>query len=182
MEEVSRMAADSMREHSDAVVARLIGIPGIRVLSAQQIVAEAGPRASAFPTAAQFSSWIGVCPGSKESAGENHSSACAKGNAFLRRALCQAAQAAVRTKNSFFEQKFRRLLPRLGYTKAIWAIARHLSVVIWKVLHEGVQYIEYGLATSPQATKRRLQRIKRELLLLGYSNDLKPLAPEAVRC
>ena len=54
--------------------------------------------------------------------------------------------------------------------------------MIWKVLHEGVQYIEYGLATSPQAAKRRLQRIKRELLLLGYSDDLKPLATEAVRC
>src|SRR5262249_15785840 len=45
---------------------------------------------------------------------------------YMRRILCQAAQAAVRTKNSIFEQKFRRL-PRLGYCKAIWAIAWHLS-------------------------------------------------------
>jgi hypothetical protein len=46
------------------------------------------------------------------------------------------AQAAVWTNNSFFQRKFRRLLPRLGYVKAIWAIARHLSVVIWKILHD----------------------------------------------
>jgi transposase len=86
-------------------------------------VAEAGPRASAFPSAAQFSSWIGVCPGQEESAKENHSSRCAKGNVYMRRVLCQSAQAAVRAKNSFFQLKFRRLLPRLGYNKAIWAMA-----------------------------------------------------------
>ena len=108
-------------------------------------MAEAGPRASAFPSAAQFSSWIGVCPGREESAEENHRSHCAKGNVYMRRVLCQSAQAAVRTKNSFFQLKFQRLLPRLGYNKAIWAIARHLSVVIWKFLHEGVQYEEHGL-------------------------------------
>lgn len=179
IEELTRMAAAMMHEHSDAIT-RLAGIPGIRVLAAQQILAEAGPRASAFPSAAQFSSWIGVCPGREESAEQNHSSRCAKGNMFLRGVLCQAAQAAVRTKNSFFQQKFQRLLNRLGYCKAIWAIARHLSVVIWKILHDGVEYIERGLTTSPQAMKRRLQRLKQELRALGYCDQLTRLQPEAV--
>lgn len=179
MEELTLLAATAMREHGD-VITRLAKIPGIRVLSAQHFVAEAGPRASAFASAAQFSSWIGVCPGRDESAGENHSSRCAKGNMYLRRVLCQAAQAAVRTKNSFFQQKFRRLLARLGYTKAIWAIARHLSVVIWKVLHDGVEYVEHGLSTTPQAIKRRLQRVRQELRALGYSTELKPLQSPAV--
>ena len=129
MEELSQMTGEALREHSDAVT-RLVQVPGIRVLSAQQIIAEAGPKASAFESAAQFSSWIGVSPGRNESAEENHSSRCAKGNVYLRRVLCQAAQAAVKTNNSFFQQKFLRLVPRLGYCKAIWAIARHLSVEI----------------------------------------------------
>ena len=94
---------------------------------------------------------------------------------FLRRVLCQAAQAAARTQNSFFQRKFRSLLPRLGYTKAIWAIARHISVAIWKILHEGIQYEERGSVTTPQAIKRRLQRIKQELRTLGYSDALIPL-------
>jgi transposase len=179
MQELSLLAATAMHEHGDAVN-RLIAIPGVRVLSAQQIVAEAGPGASAFDSSGRFSSWIGVCPGRDESAGENHSSRCAKGNAYLRRVLCQAAQAAVKTNNSFFQQKFRRLLPRLGYSKAIWAIARHLSVVIWNVLHQGAQYVEYGATTSPQAAKRRLQRVKKELRALGYSDQLTPLQPEAL--
>jgi transposase len=179
MEELSSLAADAMRQHSDAVI-RLVKIPGIRVLAAQQIVAEAGPQASAFPSAAQFSSWIGVCPGREESAGENHSSHCAKGNTYLRRVLCQAAQAAVRTKNSFFQLQFQRLLPRLGYAKAIWAMARHLSVVIWKILHQGVQYEERGLPTTPQAAKRRMQRITQQMRAIGYAVEFKPLKTEAV--
>ena len=179
LDELSQLTGEALREHGDAI-ARLAEIPGIRVLSAQQIVAEAGPKASAFESAGQFSSWIGVCPGRNESAEQNHSSRCAKGNAYLRRTLCQAAQAAVKTNNSFFQQKFRRLLPKHGYIKSIWAIARHLSVVIWKVLHDSAKYVEYGGITSPAAAKRRLQRLKKELRAMGYSAELQPLAPATV--
>jgi transposase len=178
-EELLQLAATAMREHQ-AAVTRLSAMPGIRVLAAQQIVAEAGPQASAFPTAAQFSSWIGVCPGRNESAGENHSSHCAKGNMYLRSVLSQAAQAAVKTKGSYFQARFNRLLPRLGYVKAIWAIAHNLSVVIWKILHEGLEYLERGQLTSPQSAKRRLQKLKHELRLLGYSDDLKPIQAGAL--
>ena len=178
MAELSQLTAKTMHEYGEAIT-RLAQIPGIRVLAAQQILAEAGPRASAFPSAAQFSSWIGVCPGREESAEQNHSSRCAKGNIFLRRVLCQAAQAAVRTNNSFFQHKFRSLLPRLGYAKAVWAIARHLSVVIWKILHEGARYEERGSVSTPQAIKRRIQRLKQDLHALGYSDALIPLQTQA---
>lgn len=178
MEELLQLTADLLREQADAV-GRLSQVPGIRVLSAQQIIAEAGSTASAFASAPQFSSWIGVCPGRQESAEHNHSGRTTKGNPYLRRVLCQAAQAAVRTNNSFFQQKFKRLLPRLGYPKAIWAIAHHLAIVIWKILHDGVHYIEHGGLTSPQSAKRRIQRLKKELRSLGYSDELKPLATPA---
>jgi transposase len=180
MAALSQLTATSMQAYGDAIT-RLAQIPGIRVLAAQQILAETGARASAFSSAAQFSSWIGVCPGREESAEQNRSSRCAKGNVFLRRVLCQAAQAAVRTKNSFFQRKFRSLLPRLGYVKAVWAIARHISVVVWKILHEGAQYEERGSATSPQAMKRRIQRLKQELRLLGYADALIALEAQAPR-
>ena len=68
-------------------------------------------------------------------------------------------------------------MPRLGYNKAIWAIARHLSVVIWKILHQGVDYVEYGMTQAPELAKRRLQRIKKQLRELGYSDELKILQP-----
>jgi transposase len=172
IEELSQQTAVLLQTSSQAI-ARLVNIPGIGAVAAQQIVAEAGPQASTFASAAQFSSWIGVSPGKDESAEQNSSSRCAKGNHYLRVILCQAAQAAVRAKQSVFEQKFRRLLPRLGYTKAVWAIAHHLAVVIWKVLHQGVEYVEYGMTLAPEAIKRRLQRIKKQLRELGYSDELR---------
>lgn len=176
--ELDRLTAELMQEHAGAV-ARLVEVPGIRLLAAQQSVAEAGPTARSFDSAEQFSAWIGVSPGREESAEQNYHSRTTKGNVYLRRILCQVAQAAVRTNHCIFQQTFKRLLPRLGYPKAIWAIARHLSVVIWKILHDGVQYIEYGGTTSRLAAKRRLQRIRKELRMLGYSDDLKPLPATA---
>ena len=57
---------------------------------------------------------------------QNHSSRSAKGNKYLRRVLNQAAHAAVKKRGSYFQVVFRRLLPRLGYQSAIWAIAHRL--------------------------------------------------------
>jgi transposase len=89
------MIADAMKAHEAAIV-RLAELPGSGVDSAQQIIAEVGPRAEAFPSAAQLASWVGVCPGSEESAGESKSNRSAKGNRALRRLLNQLAHAAVR--------------------------------------------------------------------------------------
>ncbi len=160
LEELNQLMAEHLSGCQKALE-RLTQIPGVRVLAAQQIIAEAGATASAFGSASRFSSWIGVSPGRQESAEKNRSARTAKGNVYLRSCLCQCAQAAVRTKNCFFQQKFKRLLPRLGYPKAIWAIARHLSVVIWHILNRGAEYIEHGGATTKAAAIRKLQRIKK---------------------
>ena len=92
IQHVSRLISDAMRDCQDAV-ARLAEIPGIGMVAAQQILAETGPQAAAFPSAAQLVSWMGACPGREESAEVNHSGRCPKGNRYLRRSLCQAAQA-----------------------------------------------------------------------------------------
>jgi transposase len=54
--------ARALKVHHEAVL-RLVEMPGLGVDSAQQIIAEIGPQASAFPSAAQPASWVGVCPG-----------------------------------------------------------------------------------------------------------------------
>jgi transposase len=147
--ELNQLAADRLRVHQDAV-ARLAAVPGLGVDSAQQILAEVGPTAAAFPTADQLRSWVGVCPGRNESAEQNRSGRCAKGNRYLRRILCQAAQAAVKSDGTYLQSLFRRLLPRLGYVKAIWAIAHRLSRIVRKILHQGAAFIEYGQLGPPR--------------------------------
>lgn len=176
IETVTNLIAATLQPQQDAIQ-RLCQVPGIRVVAAQQIMAEIGPGAQVFASGRNLSSWAGLCPGVHESAGQNHSGRCAKGNKFLRSVLCQCAQAAVHTKNSWFQVKFQRLLPRLGFSKAIWAIARHMIELIWKILHDGVEYQERGAVTSPQAIKRRLQRLRRECRNLGYEIHLTPTGP-----
>jgi len=175
---LDQMIATALKQHQDAVI-RVAEIPGFGVDAAQQLIAEMGIDAAAFPSAGQFTSWAGLCPGTEVSAEQNHSSRSAKGNRFVRRILTQAAQAAVKKKGSHFQALFRRFVPRLHYNGAIWAIAHRLGRLVWKILHGGVRYLEQGQETNPQAKKRRAQKLAQALRKLGYAVVLTAIAPES---
>jgi transposase len=174
IEKLEQEAMGLMKEHQD-VVQRVAEVPGFGVDSALQMIAEVGPKAATFRTAKKLSSWVGVCPGNEESAGESHSTRSPKGNHHMRRLLNQAAQSAVKVKGSIFELTFSRLLPRLGYQQAIWAIAHRLCRVLWVILHEGVRYEERGPAVSAKSKRTRAARMVRELKKLGYRVEGGPL-------
>ena len=176
---LDQMIATALKKYEDAVI-RVAQTPGFGVDSAQQLVAETGVDAESFPSAGQFTSWAGTCPGTEESAEQNHSSRSPKGNRFVRRILTQAAQAAVKKKGSHFQSVFQRLLPRLGYKGAIWAIANRLGRLVWKILHDGITYVEQGAETNPKAKKRRAQKLAQALRKLGYKVSLTPINAEPV--
>lgn len=159
--------AQSLQQHQPAVV-RLAQIPGLGIDSAQQIIAEVGPTAATFPTPEQFSSWAGVCPGREESAEVSKSDRTPKGSKVMRRLLSQLANAAVKSKGSVFQLQYRRLIPRMGHNKAIWAVAHRLCRVVWIVLHRQVDYIEYGPERNQRALQRRTLKMLRLLRGLGY--------------
>ena len=75
---------------------------------------------------------------------------------------------------------FRRLLPRLGYQSAIWAVAHRLCRVAWKILHEGVRFIEQGREPDPKAKKQRARSLARALRKLGYNVAITPINPATV--
>jgi transposase len=169
--QLDQQMAQLLAHHHDAVQ-RLAEVPGLGVDSAQQIIAEVGASAAAFPSAKQLASWMGACPGNEESAGVNYSHRCPKGNRQMRRVLNQAANAAVKAKGTIFAIVYRRLVPRLGHAQAIGAIAHRLCRLIWKILHEGVRYEERGPAVSVAAKKVRTRKMIRELRTLGYRVEL----------
>lgn len=173
---LDKLVAQQLKQHEEAVI-RVAEMPGFGVDSAQQIIAEVGVEAETFPSADAFASWFGGCPGSNISAEENQGSRSAKGNRFVRRILTQAAQAAVKKKGSHFQLVFRRFLPKLGYNGAIWVVAHRLGRVLWKILHDRVSYLEKGTETTPQAKKRRAQKLAQALRKLGYSVTLTPTDP-----
>jgi transposase len=170
-ETLQRTIADALKAHEDAV-ARLAQVPGFGILSAQQVVAEVGPRAAAFPCPAQLASWVGVCPGRQESAAVSVSDRSPKGNGTMRRVLTQVALAAVKTKGCIFQTLYRRLTPRLGHAKAIWAVAHRLCRLTWLILHQGVAYQEKSQQSNLVAARLRTNRLVRQLQALGYQVQL----------
>jgi transposase len=175
IEQLERQAMELIPEHLD-VVQRVAEVPGFGLDSAVQMIAEVGLKAEKFDSEKKLSSWVGVCPGNEESAGESQSTRSPKGNRHMRRLLNQAAQSAVKAKGSIFEMTFQRLLPRLGYQQAIWAIAHRLCRLLWLILHKGVRYEERGPAVSAKSKRRRATRMIRELQKLGYRVEGGPLA------
>jgi len=159
--------AAALQEHEQAVM-RLAAVPGFGVDSAEQVIAEVGPQAATFDSAGQLASWVGVCPGREESAEVSRSDRSPKGNRVMRRVLNQVANAAVKTKGSVFQSLYRRLLPRLGHNKAIWAVAHRLCRLTWKILHQAVEYIEYGKQRDQKALQHRLAKLARQLRSFGY--------------
>jgi transposase len=174
MDTLEKSLGQALREHQDAV-ARLAEVPGLGADSAQQIIAEVGPQAATFPSPSQLASWVGCCPGREESAEVSRSDRSPKGNRQMRRLLCQAANAAVKAKGCVFEALYRRLMPRLGHLKAIWAVAHRLCRITWKILHQGVTYLEFGYRPNPQAVRQRTNRLVRDLRRLGFQVQLTPV-------
>src|SRR4051812_28715197 len=173
MDTLAKMAAASLSEHRD-VVQRLSDVPGLGAESAQQIISEVGPQAATFSSPECLASWVGCCPGHEESAEVSKSDASPKGNSTMRRLLSQSANAAIKSKGSVFQETYRRLAPRIGHGKAVWAVAHKLCRIIWKILHDGVDYQELGLQPDPKSIERRVGKLTRQLRALGYQVQIQP--------
>ena len=72
-------------------------IPRIDRPTAHAILPEVGPHpARIFGSAVRLGLWVGMCPGSCESAGKRRSGHTRRANATLRASLCECAHAAGR--------------------------------------------------------------------------------------
>jgi transposase len=170
-----------MAPFADAAT-RLLSIPGVGKRVAEVIVAEIGTDMSRFPTDKHLASWVGLCPGHHESAGKRRSGKARKGNPALRSALCEAAWAATHGKDNYLAAQFRRFKRRFGTkgdTKAIFAVAHTMIVIVWHILASNdATYDELGAdfferRTDTEARKRQLVR---QLEALGTKVTLEPAA------
>jgi transposase len=133
----------------------LLTLPGVDQVTAASRLAEIGPDASAFPSAAQLSSWAGLCPGNNVSAGVKRSCRTTKGNVWLRATMIESAWAGSRKKGSVLNVKFRRLSPRRGKKRALIAAAHTLLVIAYCMLKRQEPYRK---AEEEAATQRHRQR------------------------
>lgn len=158
----------------EAVYKSLLPVPGFDRLTIDVIIAETGADMTSFPTASDLASWTGVCPGSYESAGKRRNVSTSGGTPWLRRALVEAARAAVRTKGSYFGAQYRQIARRRGPNKAAAAVAHSLIELVWHLLSTGEVFKDLGddYFTRRADPERQARRLVAQLEQLGYAVTL----------
>ncbi|MEO6276845.1 IS110 family transposase [Roseateles sp.] len=114
-------------------------LPGIDQMGAAMLLVEIGADMGAFGSAERLASWVGICPGNNESAGKRKSGRIRRGNAWVRRLLCEFAQAAARTRCAF-KDKFQALTIRKGHRKSVVALAHKILRTVYAMLASGTYY------------------------------------------
>ena len=132
------------------------------------LMAEVGTDVQRFPDAEHISSWAGVCPGHKESAGKRQSGKCKKGNRYVREALVQAAH-GVRRSHTYLGERYRRLKKRRGSKRAALAIGHNILIIYYQMMKTGQEYQEKGEAFFHQRDRGRVERqLAQRLQRMGY--------------
>jgi transposase len=148
----------------------LDSIPGIAAAAARVILAETSGDMTQFATPGRLASWIGVCPGMNESAGVSKSSHIRRGNANLKRILGTAAMAAVKQKDTYYAEYYRRIAARRGDQRALVAVMHKLVIAIWHALDQHIPYRELDPEHFTRHDRERaIRRITEQADALGLT-------------
>lgn len=142
-------------------------IPGIDQTGAAMLLVELGADMAAFGSAERLASWVGICPGNNESAGKRKSGRIRRGNAWVRRLLCEFAQAAARTRCAF-KAKFESLAIRKGHKKSIVALAHKMLRTIYAMLATGTHYQDRSVDYEALSVARNAPRWMKMLRKHGF--------------
>lgn len=161
-------------------VVLLDSAPGIGQRVAEMLLAEVGTDMARFPSAAHLTSWAKLAPGNHQSAGKRGSGKTGRGSRWLRTALVQAANAAIKVPNSHLQAVYRRLVTRRGHKKAIIAVAHRLLVAVYYMLRNREPYREVGNTPRSETAKRKLlHRLQHRIEHLGDTVTLTPTTEAA---
>jgi transposase len=151
------------------VLERLKETHGISEIASRDILAELGPTLEAFPSDAALASWSGLCPGNNESAGKRRSGKSPVFKHHLKTIMVEVAWAAVRTKGSYYKDKYHRLKYRIGAKKALIAVAHRILKAIYRIIKEGAHFRDLGEEYLTLRNKsKKVQRLKKQAQMLGF--------------
>lgn len=121
----------------DERAARIMALPGVGPITASALIAAIGD-AHEFKNARQFAAWLGLTPRQNSSGGKTQLGSITKrGDAYVRMLLILGARSALMTATRRTDRVSRWLLDlqaRLGWRKALVALANKHARIIWALL------------------------------------------------
>jgi len=156
----------------------LCRIDGIRAAAAETVLTEIGLDLSAFPTEHHFVSWLRLSPKTATSAGKpvptrRASTAVTRVAGVLRMAALSLSRSP-----TALGAYYRRVARRKGAAVAVFATARKLAQLIYRMLRYGQDYVDEGAkAYEARFEQRRLRQLTDTAHQFGYR--LVPLADAA---
>jgi transposase len=148
----------------------LTAIDGIGVETAQVVLSELGADLNDFPTEQHFVSYLKLAPklaisGGKPVASKRRDSTSTRVGSALR-----MAATTLRQSQTALGAEFRRLQRIKGLGVAVFALARKLAVLIYRLLRHGQAYVDQGLqAYEERFRQRRMAACEQMAKSLGLS-------------
>lgn len=148
----------------------LTRIDGISSGTAQIVLTEIGSSVASFPSEDHFASWLRLFPRTPISGGKPlKKRRNGLGANRIAGALRMAATSLQRSKTAL-GAAFRRIARHKGGAVAVFAIARKLSHLIYRMLRYGEDYVDIGeKAYEAQFEARRLASLKEAARGLGFT-------------
>jgi transposase len=148
----------------------LTRIDGIATGAAQIVLTEVGPNLGAFPTEDHFVSWLRLCPRTPISGGKPvKKRRNGLGANRVATALRMAAVTVQRSKTAI-GAAYRRIARHKGAAVAVFATARQLARLIYRMLRYGQDYVDIGeKAYEEQFHARRLAALNETARSLGFT-------------
>jgi transposase len=155
----------------------LTRIDGISAGTAQIVLTEIGANVASFPSEDHFVSWLRLCPRTPISGGKPlKKRRNGLGSNRIAGALRMAATSLQRSKTAL-GAAFRRIARYKGGAVAVFAVARKLAQLIYRMLRHGQDYVDIGeKAYDAQFEARRLASLKETARGLGFALVQEPIA------
>ena len=126
---------------------------GIGPIGASAVVASVGD-IKQFKSGAQFGAWLGIVPKQNSSGGKTVLGRITKrGDEYLRTLLIQGAKSAVMTAHKRSDPISKwvvQLKDRVGWQKAVVALANKNARILWAVLARGERFDAHHVSAKPQ--------------------------------
>lgn len=155
----------------------LTRIDGISAGAAQAVLTEIGSSVASFPSEDHFVSWLRLCPRTPISGGKPLKKRRNGLGANRIAGVLRMAAVSLQRSKTALGAAFRRIARHKGGAVAVFATARKLAQLIYRMLRYGQDYVDIGeKAYEAQFEARRLASLKEAARGLGYTLVQEPLA------